>query len=86
MILPKDLLDQISYYEYNTQRVNRFATNTLTQSKFILHFKQWWKPSKTIFINWLQRTTQDGDLLIFEEPDESRELRDQLHLYIQDRN
>jgi len=43
MILPKDIMDNVSYYEYTTKSTSYEIYDIIT-----LHFKQWWKKSKII--------------------------------------
>ena len=46
MILPKDFLAQIEYFEHTVEHTKSTTVNDV----FILHFKQWWKPKRVIKI------------------------------------
>ena len=48
MMLPKEFLQTIKYYE-ETKESGAWGISTI----FILHFKQWWKPRKKIKISWI---------------------------------
>ena len=59
MYLSKSLLDQVKYYEKKV--VENFWSNGFT-TKIIIHFKQWWKPSKTfkfryVFVRYIDNHT-----------------------------
>ncbi len=49
MILTKHILDQVSYWTRVMER-DQYDCPTCV---FALHFKQWWKPSKTLRMPWL---------------------------------
>ena len=72
MILPQSMLAELAYYEETT-----IEKNGVFYTRFILHFKQWWKIKKVIQIRW--RTTKISyETSSWQETQNAAELREQL--------
>lgn len=73
MKLPSHILRQVKWFEHY-----REPTYHTYADRFVLHFKPWWKPRKTIIIEGVYaRTTEDGYRLFSQHP-EAAELLVQL--------
>lgn len=70
MRLPKEYLKNVSYWECRCARQLIFSIG-LTD-KVTIHFKQWWKPTKSFVFDY---ELHDGH---FWQPESSRELINQL--------
>jgi hypothetical protein len=72
MILPQALLAELAFYEEtHIEKDGAFYT------RFILHYKKWWKLKRTIMIRW-RTTRREHGKISWQETDGSVELRDQL--------
>ena len=75
MILPQSLLAELAYYETST-----VEKDGAFQTRFVLHFKKWWKLKRVIMIRW--RTTKiDRGQINWQETENAVELREQLRDY-----
>lgn len=72
MKLPSHIITQVKWFEhYREPTFDSFG------DRFVLHFKQWWKPSKTIIIEGVF-TKQEGNNQLFRQRSDAVELLAQL--------
>lgn len=79
MILPKKMLNQISYYEYN----HVIDSPGKPIDKFTLHFKSFWKKKKIIKINRRIFNQEGNGNYSHSMTDEGEEFLNQLKEYIE---
>lgn len=72
MKLPPHLLEQVKWFENY-----REAGDDTFGDRFVLHFKQWWKPRQTLWIDG-SFTRSDGPSKLYRRSDEATELLAQL--------
>ncbi len=77
MKLPPHILSQVSWFEHSTERDHyQGGFNNV----FVLHFKQWWKPRKTIRIA-AQYGRTENDRVIYDYTQGARDLLAQLNAH-----
>lgn len=79
MLLPKSLLDKLEFYSTTVTRIRKgFENRPCTQ--VTIHFKKWYRPSKTFTFEWICSKIED-DIRTYTEVPEAVELINQLKKY-----
>ena len=78
MILPKEFLDKITYWEHTLDYGRR--THDVAD-KFTLHFKSWWRPKRVIRIQRLIVDANDDGSYIHRVTESAADLYNQLNGY-----
>lgn len=73
MKLPSHILRQVKWFEHY-----REPTYHSYGDRFVLHFKRWWKPRKTIVIEGLYEKADEHKQRFFSQHPEATELLAQL--------
>lgn len=79
MYLPKSMLDQVAYYEKRVVTLYDGYSTHIT-----IHFKQWWKRSKTFKFKWFCKF-RSGDWSSWESSDDAAKLEVQLIQHFKDK-
>lgn len=78
MLFSKEFLDKIEYYTVSREDDN---WNAGFYTKFVLHFKAWWRPRKVIKIHWVCVGYENPDISNWTESNDCQQLRLQLAKY-----